>query len=250
MATPSPPGPASPSEQRIEEQLRAFLFQLIQAVDRWNAALGLAILIVFPVGILLVAHYGFDWGFWQSVLYGGLIWLGLVIVLVVLSIRDENAKLRRAAADFDRAYPPGSPARETALGILRELESPSKTERKLLNVIMGGTPDAAPDSLFIVRRRPGSAEEEISEQLGELVAPTAPNNPAASAQAFPQTAVPPVEPFPAAGPPSPPAAVPPPQKSSGRFDFIPLEPFTSPGPADSPSPESLNPPSRPARRKP
>ena len=250
MANPTPPRPAATDERHIEEQLRAFLFRLIQAVDRWNVALGLAILIVFPLGIILMAHYAFDWGFWQTVLYGGLIWLGLMIALVVLSIRDENAKLRRAAADFDLAYPPDTPARETALGILRELESPSRTERKLLNVIMGGTPDAAPDSRFIVRRRSGSAEEELARGLGDLVAPAAPDALSGPPPAPPPPTAPPVEPFPSSGPPPPPPAGAAARKSSDSFDFIPLEPFTPPGPAEAGAPESQGRPGQTTGRKP
>lgn len=228
MASPTSPAPVD--ERRIEEEIRSFLGRLIQAIDRWATVLGLSMIAFIPLGIILAANFVFHWSFWQTVVNGFLIWLGLVIVMVVVSIRDESAKIRAAAAEFRRLYPEGSPKGEAALRILREMESPSKAEIKLLNVILGGTPDTPP--VPIVRRRPGTTEDEIAEQLGDLaggdVPPAIPSPP-------PRVLTPPVEPLPAPPPHSAPGATSAAAEKKGpqRFDFIPLEPFTPSDPGDS-----------------
>ncbi|MBP7867267.1 MAG: hypothetical protein KA419_15120 [Acidobacteria bacterium] len=223
----SPPPSRTVDEQRIEQDLRSFLGRLIQAIDRWSVFLGLSMIFFIPLGIILASNYLLRWSFWQTVGYGSLLWLGLVVIMVVLSLADESKKIRAAAAEFLRRYPGGSPEGEAALRILREMESPSKTERKLLNVILGGTPDAPPTENFIIRRRPGTPEGEIAEALGDLsggdVPPAilrAPNPPPA----------PPVEPFTRAEAPGPPRSSPGGGNAADHFDFIPLEPFTPPEP--------------------
>lgn len=234
MANPVPPRPVTPDDQRIEAELRAFLSRLIQAIERWNALLGFAMILFIPLGVILAAIYLFHWSLWQTLLYGFLLWLGVMIVLLVLSTRDENRKLRRGAREFDERYPPASPERETAMGILREMESPQKVERKLLSVIMGGTPDYPPTENFILRRRPGTAEDEIAGQLGDLAGGDVPP---AVLPAPHRPPTPPVEPFPTAGPPPGPPAGPGARAGGEHFDFIPLEPFTPPDPAAPPGKE-------------
>jgi hypothetical protein len=60
----------------------------------------------------------------------------------------EYFLVRRSVGDFNRRFPEGTPQRELAVAMLREMESPNKAEEKLHAALMGVLPGER-----IVRKR-------------------------------------------------------------------------------------------------
>jgi hypothetical protein len=200
--------PASVNEAEVERAVREILAPLDRGIE-WlnNLMAGLWFCVVTPgVTILLMWQFGFSvWGAMSCGFFGGLI--GLVVIFMNL----EGILARRALRHFERRFPEGSPERPVARTILDEMETPSKAEQKLRELLQAATPAER-----IVRHRRADPEAGVDAALNQVPPATS----AASAASPPTPAPPPIMPKPAAG---------------GIYDYIPLKPREAPPGGDKPA---------------
>jgi hypothetical protein len=180
--------PANVDEGRVEADLRDILDRLDLRLGRWRQAFGCSTFLLGPVGfvVLLVAT---ELRWWVSLLCAG----GAFVAAQIFGAIFESLLTGAARRQFDRGFPPGSPARPVAESVLAEMETPQHAEQKLQERLAAESPDR------IIRRRGGgaTAEQAVQAALDQL-------------QGGPQVA-----------PPAP--AAPPPARPGGYYDYIPLE---------------------------
>jgi hypothetical protein len=193
---PNPPQPAN--DAQVEAAVREVLTPLNRALSRLDSGMGLGLLVA-GIATWKVFRRALDFAWWSSALLVVL----AVVVAGVLWYCLEQWRVRRAVAEFDRRFPPGSAGRELALQVLSEMESPSKAERKLQEALgvtpppeLGPEPEEEPDDQIVRHRR---------------AQPAGP---------------------PAAPPPEPPGPAP----HKGYYDYIPLELPAQEEPKEGPAP--------------
>jgi hypothetical protein len=178
----------------MEARLRALLGTLDRRLNRLYFATGAAWILTAPVA---VAALGEVWSWWTALLCGvG----GSAAVLGVLAAGGEAWLGRRSARSFNEQFREGTPERTVALDMLAEMRSlRKKAEGVLQNALASLSPADA-----VVRHKATDPHAEVQAALGSL---------GGSPPAPPQ-------------PPSPPPAEPvsPVRRSSGAYDYIPLEP--------------------------
>ena len=180
--------PLATDEKPIEQALREILEPLDRQLARVTAFLPLGLVTIVPL-VFFFFWIGLDYTGRRSIVLAGGVFCGLVATYLTWEIVVARMARRR----FDCRFPPGTPARSTALHMLFEMESPSKAEDKLRVALAGSSPDR------IVRRRPAAGDTSVnwtSTTLDDMTSP------------------PDVEPH------STPRA-------GGYYDYIPLEPRPS-----------------------
>jgi hypothetical protein len=204
-ASPTEGRPLTPA-QETEVMLRGILLPLDGAIGSSNSLGCLAFLGGPAAGAGAAKLFGWGW------LGASATALVVIVALVVVSTTWDDASIRRAAARFHEAFPPGHPLRARALDMLPQLAYPNKAHEKLAQALGLATPVAAPPP-----------EESLGAQLGAAgIAPAA---------AAPQGQPPPA-PAPAV-PEAPNTAGPttaPPRRPAPDDRVIPLEPFPHTGP--------------------
>lgn len=185
---------AERDDREIEKGLRTILDPLDRYLNLGNFALGFALVVIVPTTFLTL---------WLSEVTSGKYaagWAGGAFVIVVIfGVSWDTLIAWRARLQFDRRFPAGHPTRAQALLILNEMETPSKGEERLRESLQAASPER------IIRHRRGIAEQELEEGLN-----------------------PPEPPRPV----SPPPIATPPARPGGYYDYIPLEPRSSPPPEE------------------
>lgn len=175
----------SADERHIEETLRTILGPLDRHLERGGALFMAAFLGAAPVTFLSL---------WLLTEVGGkkaLGWAAAAVgVAILLGLAWDALVARLARWRFNAHFPAGTPTRETALRVLVEMETPSRAEHRLLELLTQ-TPARR------IRRRPAG-------------------DPMPS-----RDAVPAIDPVPPAVGSHEAAA---PASRSGYYDYIPLQP--------------------------
>ncbi len=178
--------PPTLDDRSIERTLRAILEPLDRHLEWGNTLLAAALVGVVPVLFLPL---------WLLSPLGAKLAAGWSLVafflVIVLGVTWDALVARLALWRFNRHFPEGTPARDAALAVLAEMESPSKAEERLRVGLQ------RPANRVVRRRRD-----------------TGPP---------PADAVPAIDPTPPANPIRAPLPVPPPRQG-GYYDYIPLEP--------------------------
>jgi hypothetical protein len=179
--------PTGLDERPVEEALRQILDPLDRQLEYGRTLLAAALMLVVPALFLWL------WLVKDELAIRALGWSGLGFgLLLVLGFGWELLMERVVRRRFERRFPAGSPARAVALRILAQMETPSKAEEKLRDLLAATSPDR------IVRHRPPEAPAPLLELPPEVPEP----------------------------PPAPPASqdTNPAPRPGGYYDYIPLEP--------------------------
>jgi hypothetical protein len=178
-------------DRSIERQLRAVLEPLDRHLEWGGTLLAAALVGVVPATFLslwLLSPLGAKQALGWSV--------AAFLVVLVVGIAWDTLAARLAAWRFNRKFPEGSLAREAAMVVLAEMESPSKAEERLRASLLRS-------SRRVIRHRHGRGGP-------------------------PADAVPAIDPAPPARPIRAPLLPPPPRRGGGYHDYIPLEPPEKP----------------------
>jgi hypothetical protein len=176
------PQPASAGEAQVEDAVRDILGSLDRRLGQIPVAMGLSFVVGCPAVVLLLRFvFHLTWG--ASLPAAFLV----LLAVIVLGVGLADWLARRAAARFLERFPAGSLQRTLALGVLAQLEYPSRAPAMLQQAL-----EAAG-----IRRPPGPP---VEHQL--------------------QAALDPPGGTPAQPPPPAPAGPAPP---GGYYDYVPLD---------------------------
>lgn len=144
-------------ERTVETALREILEPLDRQLARVTMFFPLALVTIVPT-VFFILWLGYDFTGRRALVMSG----GVCCSLVALYLSWEILASRLALRRFDRRFPPTTPARAIALGILTEMETPSKAEEKLRTALASISPDR------IVRHRREPQDHTDTLPIGSI----------------------------------------------------------------------------------
>lgn len=121
------PNPTPTDEAEVERAVRAILKPLHQELDLANNY-GCSVAGFVLVPLLFVGLWWLDWSWWLALPVAV---AAALLLWVLFWTWYDHAAAARAAATFNKAFPPGHPDRELAVRVVAEMEYASLAHEKL-----------------------------------------------------------------------------------------------------------------------